>query len=224
MKFIAHRGSSFSVTAAAALVSLAAAAFVPSSRGQPPAWPDTAFVANGCYISTAAYLARLRAEYPTVVARAESVRLPSGRWHTIAVVAWERRTYLRDMYIGVAPARGDVQRSYDRALSTWRARGGRHGYSERVACSVAERRAEVEAAAHLLATERTEIVSVLSNRGPTPVLAWTTAAGELALYEPTTGTAVGLTKRSPLEVAQELYGPRGPLALTPPEQGAVHLR
>ncbi len=128
------------------------------------------------------------------------------------------------MYIGVAPARGDVQLSYDRALSTWRAKGGRHGYSERMARSAAERRAEVETAAHLLATERAEIVSVLSNRGPIPVLAWKTAAGELALYEPTTGTAVGLTNRSPLEVAQELYGPRGPLALIPPEQGAVQLR
>lgn len=223
MEFIALRGSSFSVTAAA-LAGLAAATFVPSSHGQPPAWPDTACVANGCYVSTAAYLARLRAAYPTVVARAESVRLPSGRWHTVAVVAWERRTYLRDMYIGVAPAHGDVQRSYDRALSMWRAQGGRHGYRERVARSAAERRADVETAAHLLGTEQTEIVSVLSNRGPIPVLAWKTAEGELALYEPTTGTAVGLTKRSPLEVAQELYGPRGPLALRPPEQGAVQLR
>ncbi|MCX6952691.1 MAG: hypothetical protein NTV51_11085 [Verrucomicrobia bacterium] len=196
MKRLAISVSSFSLTAAA-LAGLAAVTFAADVRGQPPAWPDARVVKNGCYVSTAAYLARLRAEHPAVVARAENVRLPNGRWHTIALVEWERRTYLRDLYLGVAPASGDVQRSFDRAVAAWRARGGSHGYRDEALTSAAACRAEVEAAARLLAGEPTQIVAVLSARGPIPVLIWQTAGGECAFYEPNTGTAVGRGATAP---------------------------
>jgi hypothetical protein len=182
--------------------------FAAQSRAQPPLWPDEHPVANGCYISTVVYLAKLRAQHPDVTARAETVRLPTGQQHTIAVVEWGTDVYLRDTFMGVTPARQDVQRSFEAAFAAWRATGNRHDYRPRTISSHAERWRDVEAAAEQLAAHCPQIVPVFSSRGPIPVLCWTTPDGELALYEPGTGTAVGLTRRTPHEVATDLFGGR----------------
>jgi hypothetical protein len=191
---------------------LATFVIAPRSRAQPPAWPDAHHVANGCYLSTTVYLANLHEQYPDVVARAENVRLSSGRMHTIAVVHWGAKTYLRDMFIGIAAVKGDTQCSFDAALSEWRYNGGRHGHRQRTVSTSAERWLDVRAAAQWMAALQPQIIQVFSAHGPIPVLWWTTADGELALYEPSVGTAVGHSRRAPLEVATELFG--APSAVT----------
>ena len=206
MNFAFPSPSSFSAFASLALGCLASAVLAPKSRAQPPAWPDAQPVANGCYISTEVYLARLREQFPEISAHPETVLLPTGQQHTIAVVQWGRHTYLRDMFIGIAPVQHGVQRSFEAALVAWHARGGRHGYAERIVSNSAERWVEVQAAAQLLAARQPQIIPVCSAHGPIPVLCWTTPDGELALYEPSVGTAVGLTRRAPAEVAAELFG------------------
>lgn len=195
---------------------LAVGVFTLRSPAQPPAWPDARYVVNGCYPSTAVYLTKLREHHPDVAARAENVRLTSGRMHTIAVVHWGRETYLRDMFIGIASVKGDVQRSFDEAVSQWRRNGGHHGQRERTGFTSAERWREVQAAAQWMAVLHPQIIQVFSARGPIPVLWWTTADGELALYEPSVGTAVGVTRRTPLAVATELFGsPTAAISLEP---------
>ena len=99
-----------------------------------------------------------------------------------------------------------MQRSFDEALAEWRARGGRHPYQERHVSTSAERHAEVAAAAELLAGQHPEIIALAGRAGAIPVLSWTTPAGELALYEPSRGTAVGLTQRAPRAVAMQIFG------------------
>jgi hypothetical protein len=195
---------------------IATAVFTPRSGAQPPAWPDDRYVVNGCYLSTAVYLEKLREHHPDVAARAENVRLTSGRMHTIAVVHWGRETYLRDMFLGIASVKGDVQRSFDEAVSLWRHKGRNHGHRERTAFTSAERWHEVEAAARWMSALHPQIIQVFSARGPIPVLCWTTADGKLALYEPSVGTAVGVTRRTPLAVATELFGsPTAAISLEP---------
>jgi hypothetical protein len=181
-----------------------------SAPDRPPAWPDDRYVANGCYISTQVYLARLREAYPGVEARPGHVRFPSGQGHTVAVVEWRGKTFFRDIYLGVAEVTGDLQRSYDATANRWRARGGRHDYSERTTATLRARVQEVELAARLLAFLHPQILSVPSARGSLPVLSWTEPDGTLALYEPTTGTAFGRTTRHPLEIATSLFGTAQP--------------
>jgi hypothetical protein len=206
MNFVVPLAPSFSSFAWITFGCLATIVLTPHTRAQPPAWPDAQYIANGCYLSTAVYLAKLREHYPDVTARAETVRLTSGKMHTIAVVEWGHKTYLRDMFIGIASMKGDVQRSFDEALSRWLHNRGQHGRRERNTFTSDERWLEIESAARWIAALRPQVIQVFSGRGPIPVLWWTTARGELALYEPSVGTAVGFTRRAPLEVATELFG------------------
>jgi hypothetical protein len=170
----------------------------------PPWLPDDCYVANGCYLSAIAYIARLQKLYPGVEARPITVRFPSGKLHTVAAVRWESKTFLRDMYIGVAPLSDDSQLSFDAALAAWKARQGQHAYPERRPHSRTERKQEVELAAKLIAFNKPQIIAADSPNGRVSVLWWRTAEGKLGLYEPSLGTAVGESAQPPAAVAQQL--------------------
>ncbi len=68
----------------------------------PPAFPDAGHVPNGCYLSTAAYLARFAAAFPAE--RATNVAIAPrgfGGLHTIALLTWRGEWWGRDEYFGV---------------------------------------------------------------------------------------------------------------------------
>ncbi len=176
---------------------------------RPPWWPDDRYVANGCYPSTAAYLQKLRQTFPGVVARAATVRLPSGARHTIAVVRWRHRNFGRDLFIGVFPIHAGVQEGFDRALARWTASGGRHGFEPSPTATAVERAQAIQAVAALVAEARPRILCVPVRDGVAEVLTWLTPEGELALYEPTVGTAVGPASFDPTTVARQLLARRG---------------
>jgi hypothetical protein len=174
----------------------------------PPWLPDREIVANGCYISATVYIRELSARFPGARAKTVTVRLPDGSGHTVAQVEWGERTFLRDMYIGVAPVDGDMQASFLRALHEWRIRGGAHPFSNRQPRGRSELRQEVKRARRLLADESSAVLHLQTKQGPRHLLCWKTAEGRLAIYDPARGTAVGFTQRSPDKVALELLASR----------------
>lgn len=174
----------------------------------PPWWPDEHFVANGCFVSTSAYLHKLRERYPGVPTRAAHVRLPTGAHHTIAVVHWHNRNYGRDVFLGVFRIRGELQDSFDRAWAAWLSRGGQYGFKEPRVATLAERAQELELAAKILAFAHPTLIHVASKNGLVPLLWWLTPEGDLAVYEPTIGTAFGPQKYEPLLVAAALLRSR----------------
>jgi hypothetical protein len=175
---------------ALSFVATAAAA----ASGLPPAPPwfrDRQYVANGCYISATAYLVNLRQHYPDVKGRTENVLLPSGKPHTVAVIQWGERLFLRDMFIAVVEIQGNVQHSFECALRSWNEEGGPDYYPERRPRSPEQRQKEVELAATLLRFAKPQVTHIPSSIGPVKVLWWKTSEGDLAVYEPSVGTAVG---------------------------------
>jgi len=188
------------------IVSLLVLGSVSMANGEPsPPWlPDDCYVANGCYLSAIAYIAKLQKLHPGVEARPITVRFASGKLHTVAAVRWENRMFLRDMYIGIAPLGDDSQLSFDTALAAWKEKQGQHAYPERRPRSRTERKREVELAAKLIAFIKPQIIVADSPSGRVSVLWWRTAEGKLGLYEPSLGTAVGESSRPPATVAQQL--------------------
>ena len=196
------------MTSLIALSFLATAGVASTAIPSDPPWlPDQHYVANGCYISAMTYIANLLQRYPNVEARTANVVLPSGKLHTVAIVRWENRLYLRDMYIAVAEIRNDLQQSFETALRAWHEKGGRDYYPERRPRSTEERRKEVELAARLLRFAKPQMTYVRSSTGPVKVLWWTTSEGDLAVYEPSVGTAVGPSGVSVADVFTHVIAP-----------------
>lgn len=84
----------------------------------PPHLPDRDHVANGCHLSTLAYLARFSAAYPRETAEplVITVRGQYGRrHHTVALVSWHGRWWFRDEFFGVFPSHQRVTEPSDRA-------------------------------------------------------------------------------------------------------------
>jgi hypothetical protein len=198
--------------AALSLFSLLALGVISTSHAAPPGddtppWlPDQHYVAKGCYLSAIAYIAKLQQLYPDAEARTLTVRLPSGLLHTIVAVRWKTCSFLRDMYIGVAPLGEDAQLSFDAAITTWKTQSGQHAYPERQPHSRAERKREVELAAKLISFAKPQIIRVESPNGIVSVLHWQMSDGKLGLYEPLLGTAVGCSSQPPSIVARQLLG------------------
>ena len=163
----------------------------PALPSNPPWLPDRYYVANGCYISATAYLMKLKQLYPDLNGWTANVLLPSGNIHTLAIVRWDTRLFLRDTSIGVAEIHDDVQQSFETAACLRREKGGWHFYPKRRPHSPVERLREIELAARLLGFADPKVICARSATGPVSVLSWKTAGGELAVYEPSHGTAVG---------------------------------
>ncbi len=188
----------------------------PAKEGSPPWWPDKIYAANGCFLSASAYVARLVSTYPAAKASTQTVEIPSCRGHTIAVVSWNGVKYGRDQYIGVFKiGDGDPQASFEAALRRWRQEKRTHPYPERRPHSMAERRAEVLLARSIMAFAKTELLPVNTPTGVVTVLTWRTPTGELAIYEPTLGTAVGSTAGTVAEATRCLLA-----QFVSPHQGA----
>ena len=73
----------------------------------PPVFADAAHVANGCYISAVAYLAKFSTAFPAERGEPAAFVLPSAggsnQPHTLAIVSWRGEWWARDEYFGVVP-------------------------------------------------------------------------------------------------------------------------
>src|SRR2546430_17654789 len=79
-------------------------------------WPeirDELHVNNGCYLSASRFLARFLTANPSAQGAIETVTLPGGDKHSIAVLKYEGKTWGRDEFIGVFSIHTDAQRGYD---------------------------------------------------------------------------------------------------------------
>jgi hypothetical protein len=173
-----------------------------TDRRTPPAYPDPVHVPQGCYLSTAAYLAQFRAEFPAERAAALTVE-PRGFYsqHTIAVVSWNGSWWGRDEYFGVFPLNCCAVRISDPNALVRRAEKAlvQHSENEISAGRAAfatppptrpsrvERLRWVTHAATLLPIA-SEVFWITSGREEIPVLFFRPAPGEVAVYDPLTGT------------------------------------
>lgn len=172
------------------------------NASSPPWWPDQIYVANGCFLSASAYLARLKSDHPEVEAMTYTVEIPSCRQHTIVVLDWNGVKYGRDQYLGVFRIGDtDPQTAFVSTLRRWWQVTKRHPYPERKPGSLKERREEVLLAKRIMSFTKTDLVTVTTRAGTVSVLTWETPTGELAIYEPMLGTAVGTTTGSVSEAA-----------------------
>lgn len=169
----------------------------------PPAHPDAIALRNGCYVSTAAYLARFRAEYPRERAAPLTVELREfDGQHTIAVVSWNGAWWGRDGPLGVFPLGATLARYPEPgklhglaadALARQAARAEKLGhdpYGRRPSAPLPppERAAMVRSAAALL-PYASELFWVAGDRGEVPLLFFRPAPYWIAVYDPLTGTA-----------------------------------
>jgi len=164
-------------------------------------WPeikDELHVNNGCYLSASRFLAKFLAANPRAQGTVQTVILPGGEKHSIAVLKDEGKTWGRDEFIGVFPIHNDAQRSYDSALRRW-FREATHkeiasSTGERTPHSFDDRLAEVKRAKALLPeTQASEIMIIPTTRGEIAVLVWNPEPGRGAVYEPSFGTATADT-------------------------------
>jgi len=172
-------------------------------RGTPPAHPDAIALRNGCFVSTAAYLARFQAEFPQERAVSLNVELRDyDGQHTIAVVSWRGAWWGRDSQLGVFPLGPTVaaQPAPQRLEATASAALARHAlreekrghdpYGRRPATPVSqpERAAMVREAAAIL-PQASELFWVAGDRAEVPLLFFRPEPDWVAVYDPLTGTA-----------------------------------
>ena len=169
----------------------------------PPAHPDAIALRNGCYVSTAAYLARFQAEYPRERAVPLTVELRDfDGQHTIAVVSWNGAWWGRDGPLGVFPLGATLARHPEPgklhglaadALARQAARAEKLGhdpYGRHPSAPLppAERAAMVRSAAAML-PYASELFWVAGERDEVPLLFFRPAPYWIAVYDPSTGTA-----------------------------------
>jgi hypothetical protein len=172
-------------------------------QATPPAHPDAIALRNGCYVSTAAYLARFQAEYPLERATSLTVELRDyDGQHTIAVVSWRGAWWGRDGPLGVFPLGATLARHPDPeklrvlaadALALQAARAEKRGldpYGRRPAAPLpgSERAAMIRYAAAVLPCA-SELFWVAGDRDEVPLLFFRPAPDWIAVYDPLTGTA-----------------------------------
>lgn len=172
-------------------------------RATPPAHPDAIALRNGCFVSTAAYLARFQAEYPQERAAPLTVELRDyDGQHTIAVVSWRGAWWGRDSSLGVFPLGATVaaQPAPERLHATASAalarqaireeRRGHDPYGKHptTPLSQPERAAMVREAATIL-PQASELFWVASDRDEVPLLFFRPDPDWIAVYDPLTGTA-----------------------------------
>lgn len=197
------------VTAAllAAPASLSARSSASAPNHTPPAYPDAIHVNRGCYVSTAVYLARFNREFPHECAESVTVA-PAGfdGRHTIAVLTWNGAWWGRDEFSGVFPLGCDVTTAPDPVSLSSRAqavlarvarrqlgRGAIAGVAGPARLSAGERERDVRMAAALLPF-RSRCYRVRCGHEDRLFLFFQPAAGQIAVYEPTHGTATAACK------------------------------
>ncbi|MBL9212023.1 MAG: hypothetical protein JNL92_16315 [Opitutaceae bacterium] len=169
----------------------------------PPVHADAIALRNGCFVSTAAYLARFKAEFPRErgVSLTVELRDYDGQ-HTIAVVSWRGAWWGRDSQLGVFPLGATVaahpaperlQAAASAALARQAIREERRGhdpYGKRPATPLSppERAAMVRDAATLL-PHASEFFWIAGDRDDVPLLFFRPDPEWVAVYDPLTGTA-----------------------------------
>lgn len=183
---------------------ISAASSVSSGHGTtPPVHPDAFLLGNGCFVSTAAYLARFQAEFPheRAVSLTVEPRDYDGQ-HTIAVVSWHGAWWGRDSQLGVFPLGATVARQptparlqllASDALAREASRAEKRGHDPYAArppapLSQPERAAMVLNAAALL-PHPSEFYWITGDAGEIPLLFFRPAPDWVAVYDPLTGTA-----------------------------------
>lgn len=232
--------AAFVLTVLSAVRSVPGPAACAEPPATPPAFPDSVHVTRGCYLSTAAYLARFQDQYPAESAWPLTVAPRNfGGPHTLAVLTWQGRWWARDEYVGVfaldcpVTSTTDVHRLRDRAehrirsLAKAQLKAGRIlGEPDAlVAMPLATREREIAQAVTLIPCTAT-VIRVRCRGREVPFLLFQAGAHRIAVYDPATGTAtVECEPTDPLAlvqaVAKKLGYPvdRGP-ASTPPLAGS----
>ena len=174
----------------------------------PPRYPDSVHVANGCHISSVAYLARFAAEFPAERGEPIVLVVPTlggeKRPHTIAVITWQGWWWGRDEYYGVFPlgVRSKSTKTVDRlnrpAAAAYvrfsRQRCQQAAYHrenpEARLLSTIELAHQVSTAAGLLPCQSTTFWITDGDR-EYPLVFFRPAKDWIAVYDPQHGTCVG---------------------------------
>lgn len=180
------------------------------SDEKPPVFADTVHVQNGCYLSTARYLAGFRASFPAE--RGDNVTVePRGfaGKHTIALVTWRGGWWGRDEYFGVfslgLPVAGNpdphaladfaTRRFVKHARREVNARRAQYASDSPPALTTSEVIRFVRLASAITTTPG-EVFWARSGIDAVPFLFFRPAAGLVAVYNPNHGTATAETTLS----------------------------
>jgi hypothetical protein len=175
----------------------------------PPVFPDVVHVANGCYISATAYIARFHAAYPAEKSEPAALSLPNAdgsvKPHTVAIVSWHGGWWARDEFYGVVNLHAPSSRPWSQPLvERLTERAFRHraaGLPRREPDSqpdgvegIAWRMDQIDAARRLLPTE-SRVVWLKSGLQETPFLFFRRAEdGGFAVYDPVFGTVRAVSR------------------------------
>lgn len=213
---IHHRFLALIMSTVVASAESKSSSMVPSAAGResaPPHFPDTVHVMNGCYVSAAAYLSRLFAAFPAERGEPLIVLARNGdgrrKPHTIALITWQGGWWLRDEYYGVASLRLpvapqiDAPRLAERALAICeknsvaavRFRNAAMPQPTPVNLTVGQRLSEVLTTASALPHEST-LYWVRVDGTELPMLYFIPQPGQVAVYDPSHGTALAESNSS----------------------------
>jgi hypothetical protein len=176
---------------------------MPATMSAPPCFPDAAQLPEGCFISTLAYLAKFTAAFPEESASSLTIQPKQHVGpHTVALISWRNRWWVRDQHLGVL----SLNQTCDRAIGTValgaraeaaldaRARSIAKWKRERIAGSLTPSAAAINAlrdvttAASLLPCTSEQFWVKCGSR-EIPLLFFRPAPGQVAVYDPTVGTA-----------------------------------
>jgi hypothetical protein len=172
----------------------------------PPDFPDDQHVINGCYISTMAYIAKLKTSFPaeraeplTIFPRHGGVR---RKPHTLALFTWRGQWWIRDEFFGLKSVRLPVKPAItpERVAvrvagmcekdSLWLlAQGKVQPLGAAAELSLEQKLAAVIFAASVLPYD-TELYWVRCKTSRTPMLFFRPHRGAIAVYDPQHGTAL----------------------------------
>ena len=173
----------------------------------PPDFPDTAHVPEGCYISTAVFVAKFRAAFPEEAAVPATVNVKHYHGpHTVALVSWRGRWWLRDEFMGAvaldatvdARVAGETVRVKAEATLDRRTRLLSKRTRERLAdagdrvVAAMDAALDVATAAALLPCNSERFWVTCGDR-EVPMLVFRPAVGVVAVYSPIHGTATAET-------------------------------
>ena len=175
----------------------------------PPSFPDMVHVANGCYVSAAAYIARFAAAFPAERSEPAAVVLPnadgSSKPHTVAIVSWHGSWWARDEYYGMVDLRSPSAWPWDPVTITRRIeRAFRHRAGGQPRCQPDRvpdgadprewRLGQIEAAQMLLPVE-SRVIWLRSGLDDLPFLFFHRAGdGGFAFYDPGFGTVQAVSR------------------------------
>jgi hypothetical protein len=173
----------------------------------PPHYGLKQHVVNGCHLSTIAFLARYRADFPSEQGEPVvlSLRNVGGvrKLHTVALISWRGAWWCRDEYFGVMPVGCMVEPKPDIARVTLRLQAvlerkarefmGSRGVEKPVEApaelSPEQRLREVEVATAIIPFA-SRIYWVGEGRSAIPVVFFRPGANQIAVYEPVHGTCI----------------------------------